>query len=92
MALTPSLNVLTLVKRTLDQVKARASARALGTPGRFPLPPDSLHIRKGPGQESHFHLDGRRVFQLQDPSQVGHHGVQPGGGGFLQEGEGRAEP
>lgn len=83
MALTPSQN-------GLDQAKARASAHALGTTGRFPLPPtpDSLHIRKGPGQESHFHLDGRRVFQLQDPSQVGHHGVQPGGGGFLQEGRG----
>lgn len=51
-----------------------------------PPTPDSLHVRKGPGQESHFHLDGRRVLQLQDPSQVGHHGVQPGGGGFLQEG------
>lgn len=46
------------------------------------LSPD---VRVVPHQHPHLHLDAGRIFQLQNFSQMGHHGVQPGGLGLLRE-------
>lgn len=41
-------------------------------------------VRVVPHQHPHSHLDARRVFQAENFSQTGHHGVQPRGLGLLQ--------
>lgn len=44
----------------------------------------SPDVRVVPHQHPHLHLDARRVFQAENFSQTGHHGVQPRGLGLLQ--------